>query len=449
MPTNHTHPKRSFSGYLCRLLLVIASLWISLEVGAWLAFKPLAGIPFSYEALRTARHARLELLETRLNSKKSSSGMLFDLHPYLGYSGHPGTIPWINGSIPYNRYGMISISGHSYPYKAKPEDFVIGILGGSVAESFANLGEAYLGAELKAIDPRFKDKRIVVLSLATAGYKQPQQLFLLEYFLLLGFHFDLVLNVDGFNDLVLAVSNRTHGINPIYPSSTHYAVIASQTPERMTPEQVQLLAEMYTTLSHEGRVLRWVSNPPWCYSIFLNLLGERSSASNQERILSVQNQLVTLAQTQLPSELRGPPIHTTVNSEEEAAAAWSEASLMIHAVCSARGIPYVHVLQPNQYLDGSKPLTPHEKAVAINPNNQWGRIAQKGYVQLILAGQRLKQNGEAFYDLTQIFSNHPEDLYLDDCCHFNMQGDMIMARAIAQAISTTLSDNNKPSFSLK
>ena len=48
--------------------------------------------------------------------------------------------------------------------------------------------------------------------------KQPQQLIQLETAILNGFEFDAVINLDGFSDLAIAVSNQNFGANPIYPS---------------------------------------------------------------------------------------------------------------------------------------------------------------------------------------------------------------------------------------
>ena len=47
--------------------------------------------------------------------------------------------------------------------------------------------------------PAFEGKRVEIVCTALGGYKQPQQLFSLMYFLALGGHFDVWVNLDGFN----------------------------------------------------------------------------------------------------------------------------------------------------------------------------------------------------------------------------------------------------------
>ncbi|MCD4749042.1 MAG: hypothetical protein K8R59_06690 [Thermoanaerobaculales bacterium] len=54
---------------------------------------------------------------------------------------------------------------------------------------------------------------------------------------------------------------------------------------------------------------------------------------------------------------------------------------------------------------------------------------------LITAGNRLRTDGVAFCDLTQLFSEVVDPLYVDVCYHVNQAGDMLIAGAIAEAIA--------------
>ena len=57
-----------------------------------------------------------------------------------------------------------------------------------------------------------------VVNLGFAGYKQPQQLLALAYFLSLGAEYDLMINLDGYNDIVLPFTdNYNVGVNPFFP----------------------------------------------------------------------------------------------------------------------------------------------------------------------------------------------------------------------------------------
>ncbi len=57
-----------------------------------------------------------------------------------------------------------------------------------------------------------------VVNLGVAGYKQPQQLLALTYFLSLGAEYDLIINLDGYNEIVLPITdNYNVGVNPFFP----------------------------------------------------------------------------------------------------------------------------------------------------------------------------------------------------------------------------------------
>jgi hypothetical protein len=48
----------------------------------------------------------------------------------------------------------------------------------------------------------------------------------------------------------------------------------------------------------------------------------------------------------------------------------------------------------------------------------------------------LQDAGIDFHDLSQLFAEHGETLYIDNCCHFNGDGNELLARVIAQALSS-------------
>lgn len=117
----------------------------------------------------------------------------------------------------------------------------------------------------------------------------------------------------------------------------------------------------------------------------------------------------------------------------EAARLWERSSVQMAHLCAANGIEYYHFLQPNQYYEGSKSLSPHEKDFAV-AHGGYARFAQKGYPVLVAAGASLLESGVPFYDLTGIFANETRTVYIDSCCHVNQLGNDLLAEAIAGAI---------------
>lgn len=152
---------------------------------------------------------------------------------------------------------------------------MIAVVGGSVADMFANLTEKefnqYLHEEFGF------DKNLVLINLATGGYKQPQQLFHIQYALLAGFEFDAILNIDGFNDLALANDNINNQINPIFPSGFHMGLMSkTQMTDKLDFQTSKHLYAYYNLYETELSVLSFIQSTPFKYSVFLNLLGELS-----------------------------------------------------------------------------------------------------------------------------------------------------------------------------
>ncbi|MCF8057468.1 MAG: hypothetical protein K9K37_12635 [Desulfocapsa sp.] len=206
-------------GFSVILLIVL----VFLETVSYFSFQRLTDKKFSFSTINDDRESRIGFIKTKLGADVKSQA-LFVFHPYLGYVGQAGAYPWSKEVPPFNQFGMLSVAGHSYPYKKADDEYVVAIVGGSVAEIFANQAEVSMDQYLR--DRLGFKKKLVLINLATGGYKQPQQLFHLQYALLSGFEFDAVLNIDGFNELVLASENISNEINPIFPSGYPFGIIA-------------------------------------------------------------------------------------------------------------------------------------------------------------------------------------------------------------------------------
>ncbi len=165
-----------FFGYTLTLFFTL----ILLEVSSFFLFQSLTEKEFTYATLQNERLARIAAIQKRLQTTQSQE--LYNFHPYLGYVDRPGAYPWGEGYPPFNEYGMLSITKHPYPYKKGNNEFVIAVVGGSVADIFANKVEEFLNQYLRKSFGF--DKKLVLVNLATGGYKQPQQLFHVQYALL-------------------------------------------------------------------------------------------------------------------------------------------------------------------------------------------------------------------------------------------------------------------------
>jgi len=113
---------------------------------------------------------------------------------------------------------------------------------------------------------------------------------------------------------------------------------------------------------------------------------------------------------------------------------WGQSSLQMAAISAQLGAQYIHALQPNQYMEGSKTLSASEQRVAWQPNNGRSWHARAGYPLLRQSIPDLAEQGVAVLDLSMIFSAETGDIYVDTCCHFNQRGTHMVAEAIADEI---------------
>ena len=128
----------------------------------------------------------------------------------------------------------------------------------------------------------------------------------------------------------------------------------------------------------------------------------------------------------------GPRLPEGLSLLESAANVWYESSRILRAICDARGIPYVHVLQPTLHDEGSKPLTDEERGSATLVESM--RVAVRdGYPLLRERGFALAAEGERFVDASRLFAGVAETLYYD-ACHFRAPGTDMLAREAAHAL---------------
>ena len=116
----------------------------------------------------------------------------------------------------------------------------------------------------------------------------------------------------------------------------------------------------------------------------------------------------------------------------DAAKGWSEASTLMHTMLAARGMPYFHVLQPNQYFT-TRSFSAEEAKSARSDASPFKKAAEAGYPILVreLDGLKTRVN---LLNATGIFDREPAAVYIDDCCHYTLRGNQLLGAAIAKQI---------------
>jgi hypothetical protein len=354
------------------------------------------------------------------------------IHPYLGFvmdaERHRAALD------SRNRRDAVDLgfprNTHSLFQTPSDRRAVVAVFGGSVAELFTLEGTDELVRQLRLI-PRFVDKDVIVLCLASAGYKQPQQLMTLNYFLSLGAHFDIVINIDGFNEVALTPTDVvSKGVFPFYPRGWYYRVAD------LDPGMRRDIGTVSVLLSARAERAAAFSRPPLRYSITAGLVWSLLDRADEARIAKCELDLLVTDRAARGYQTRGPgwKYGSDVAMFADIAAVWRRSSMLMHLLCTGDGIEYYHFLQPNQYVAGSKELATREKRYAWSEHHPYRAGVQAGYPLLREAGEGLRRDGVRFYDLTLAFKDVREPLYVDTCCHFNRRGNMILAREIAKAI---------------
>lgn len=314
-------------------------------------------------------------------------------------------------------------------------DFEILTLGGSVSAMFGPYGRPRL-LELLQADPLFANRRIYVYEYGVGGFKQPQSLNLCQHLLTLGFTPECVINIDGFNEVALGNNNAFRGSNPTFPSFDHWSALTNQAaPDR---ETVRLawdgLERQRQILELVSSARRWGAPRSVLASTFVLKRLDALESSAHESFEAYTKRLAARAKRLV---LAGPPFEAgTEAAVRSSVRCWEESSRSLRALCEARGIAYLHVLQPTLHDVGSKVLTPREIATGEAPPT-WIDGVHVGYPLLREAGARLKAGGEEFLDATRIFADVKDKIYFDNC-HFGEAGNRLLAEFIAPELLRVL-----------
>ena len=121
---------------------------------------------------------------------------------------------------------------------------------------------------------------------------------------------------------------------------------------------------------------------------------------------------------------------------EDVARNWAAASALMNTQLAARGVPYFHVLQPNQYFT-SRTFTADERRVALSDASPFRAGAEKGYPVLVRESTAGALKTVNFFNAVDIFDHERSAVYMDDCCHDTLRGNQLLAEAIARQILTS------------
>jgi hypothetical protein len=352
------------------------------------------------------------------------------LHPYLGYVQDPAVAHGLADNV--TEHGFLAATA---PPAERDDAFVVGLFGGSVANILAMTAAPELVAELER-SPEVAGRQVWVRSFAMGGYKQPQQTIALTWLLARGDRLDVAVNLDGFNEVALPVARllpaRTY---PFYPFS--WPLRASGV---LDPDDQSVIGEIGFLGRRRAEVARRFSAPVVRLSPTAHLLWRMWDRGLERRMVALRQQVPNMTRDQRSFQVNGPQ-YTSTSLEEDlrsCAQLWGRCSQQMHSLCEPMNIRYYHFLQPNQYVPGTKPMGPAERARAFDPEHEYLQCAEEGYPVLLEVGRDLADNGVRFHDLSRLFEDVAEPVYNDTCCHFTELGNRMLAGEIGRRIVADL-----------
>jgi hypothetical protein len=399
-----------------------------IEAGSWLLLR-LAAVPELEPRLRQLLSDPDAVRPLRALRHQEPEGFREEaIHPYLGFVTVPPS-QVRDGPLTLEALGLPG--GGPLVREARPDTLVLGVFGGSLAQYFAiGDGPQRLFTGLQSL-PEFAGRRLVVLNAAHSSYKQPQAEMALSYLLALGAHLDLVILIDGFNEVAGApLEYENTGLFPLYPSRwvLRVANLDADTKMRL------LIGEIAYRKEERARWADRLLHSRALHSRTVALLWAFYDGHTDATLAARRQDLARRRSGQAEEFVAtGPRYRDEGRLYDDLVTAWAAGSLGMHAVAREHGFRFFHFLQPNQHVRGSKPLAPEEVEI-LRGGEVYAPHVERGYPLLRAKGDELRRRGVAFADLTEVFAELPEPIYVDNCCHVGPHGNELLADAMAAAI---------------
>jgi hypothetical protein len=379
-------------------------------------------------------------LGVNLEGVRLNQSIVERFHPFFGFIQKPS--PDFRSGFKVNNYGFIS--PYDYPFKKfKKNQFVIGIFGGSVASNFSifQVQNKILPQYLKQV-PGLQDKEFVILSFATGGYKQPQQLLILNYFLALGQELDLVVNIDGFNEVALSNLNNKNQINLAMPSIQHISPLTSLANNSLSIEAMQATIRIKENKTRINEGLESLQHCSLAACDALTSVYVQNLVNNYRKdVIAFEKERSKKQQDEEGSVIfinKNKSILEDSAAFEQMAWNWAKSSIFMHKVLSASNVPYFHVLQPNQYYQTKRVFGEAEKRIAFNKETPYAKAVELGYPAILGKFPNLQKNNINILNGVKVFDKTKDAVYVDSCCHYNQAGEVIFSNYVGSSILESL-----------
>ena len=321
-----------------------------------------------------------------------------------------------------------ALNGMPPPQRAA-DTVVVGLLGGSLMGGVNSFLQRAL-ADWFASEGR--PQRLIIRDFTLSGGKQPQQALIAANMLLLGGEFDLLVNLDGFNEAWGSGGvNYGEGVFPFFPN--YWDSRAG-----LTAGEILLAGRIGLLRREQARLAAAGEGSPLRYSAVFGLVNRWRQERVAAEIILLNHELAAMA-GDYSLEKYGPRSWREEGAVFAAVArAWYRGSLTLARLAELGGAEYYHFLQPNQYVPAAKPLSAAEREQAYAPGSTYGRAVARGYPLLRRFNKDLQREGINYFDMTGIFAGNGETLYRDECCHLNDRGYELLAAEMLRRLEPAL-----------
>lgn len=295
---------------------------------------------------------------------------------------------------------------------------VIALVGGAAASDVAtplrNGIVRHFLASGSGVEPVFLD-------FTNEGYRQPQQAIILSYMLVAGGEFDVVVNIDGHEEIVAPIRNASAGRYPFFPSRWF---------DLVAPIDRQLLrGEIEAMQDARDEILRVDE-----WSAAMEVVRRVRLAAIDENLRRLYGQWAEAGAASdghifLKSGPRWP--YDMAELPAMAAAVWSGGSRVTWTLAEAVGAAYHHFLQPS-CVASAGPLG-EELANVFEENQLPPNTYSETYGLLARHGRQLAEEGIDFVDLSSLLRDATQDrAYVDNACRIVEGGRALLAEKVLQ-----------------
>ncbi len=408
---------------LGRALLVVSGLFVGFLLAEILAacLMMFSGDRSTRAELMQTRRSQLVTVREEVgeNDAEATPGFVgrYVLHPLFGYTLNPKHVG-INNFGFRTTYDFTLVDNR---YVLKDQDhrdtIVVGVFGGSFAEQTASQRDTFE----KKLAEVFPGKTPIVVNMAFGGHAFPQSAFIYMYFRDL---FDVVVFLDGLNELWNYSENNRWGVPPEYAKERTYRGKLSR--EELSPEMLDLTSQLIAAEKKLNQITTLSLRPLIRNSVLVHSVWHWRHGELEHQIGEL-----TVALT----KVYDLDEHFFAVTDDEilqfAAQQWGRYHELVDRTAKAERVLAIHVLQPNPYVPGSKRLTGREQH-RMTRSFRIESFVVDGYPKLQQELSKLHSQGCITEDLTQIYKDVRGQIWVD-AAHANARGyDLVIERIVGQ-----------------